>query len=160
MDSIFLIILYVVLLLPFVVMSLIMFLKSSGRKKKDKQALQALIDQAKTSEPEHRKAIAEFLTTKAGMEEGDSRDDAVEKIYAARKGILQKVITAFISRDKKYIENLNIDLNPLVNAYQTMELEASSQEVTKETPAAAEIDTSEFEATIEKLKKENKKSQG
>ena len=62
MDSIFLIILYVVLLLPFVVMSLIMFLKSSARKKKDKQALQALIDQAKTSEPEHRKAIAEFLT--------------------------------------------------------------------------------------------------
>ena len=156
MDSILLIILYVVLLLPFVVLSLVLFLQSSGRKKKDKKALQALIDQTKADETEHRKAIAEFLTSKAGMKEGDALDEAVDKVYSARKGVLQKLITAFLTRDKKHVENINAELNPLVDTYQTMELAVISESLKSEGDTPPEKDTSHLEATIEKLKKENK----
>ena len=156
MDSILLIILYVVLLLPFVVLSLVLFLQSSGRKKKDKKALQALIDQTKSDESEHRKAIAEFLTSKAGMKEGDALNEAVDNVYSARKGVLQKLITAFLTRDRKHIENINAELNPLVDTYQTMELAVISESLKSEGDTPPEKDTSHLEATIEKLKKENK----
>ena len=67
MDNVYLIILFLLLLLPFVVMSLLFYLKLSGRKKEDKKALQSLIEQVTTSAPEHKKAVAEFLATKAGV---------------------------------------------------------------------------------------------
>ncbi len=162
MKDTFDLILILEVVLPFFVATVALSIVVFRRKTQDRSALQQLINKYKENEKGRKESIFKFLKNKVGLGEQEIEETS-KKLLLARKSILQKIISAFLTRKAESIANLDNELSIITSAYHELSVSLPADNASDEDEMTTDVSETvvtqnnpELEKELKNLKEEKK----